>query len=237
MLLLDGAVDRCMAENLAQCRHCGKFAGVAVATDESPPSQPQFRGFRFQITVFYIGLYVDSRHWNSCEDPPIISKNLLADIMHCPGKKGVDASRVIDKQLGRIGCTCFDVCSVTGDGGGENEGHQGVHAYFENLNTRYVRRKCLAHSAYISWSCSSWRGGLGEGSGGGAEGQSLRPGADAPGTPPWAVEGQSWTCTFCTAGNLLAWTWCWKCRRRPGDGVPDPCDGVPMSLVASDSDG
>ena len=36
----------------------------------------------------------------------------------------------------------------TGDGGGENEGHQGLHAYFENLNPGYARRKRIPH---ISW--------------------------------------------------------------------------------------
>jgi hypothetical protein len=68
--------------------------------------------------------------------------------MHCPGKKGTDVSRVIEKQLGRVGLNCFDVVSGTGDGGGENEGHLGVHAHFENLNPGYVRRRCVPH---ISW--------------------------------------------------------------------------------------
>ena len=39
----------------------------------------------------------------------------------------------------------------TGDGGGENEGHLGVHAHFENLNPGYVRHRCLPH---ISWRTS-----------------------------------------------------------------------------------
>eukprot|EP00972_Heterocapsa_arctica_P083526 12307617-Heterocapsa_arctica.AAC.1 len=60
--------------------------------------------------------------------------------MHCPGKKGVDVSRIIDKQLTRLGLNPFDVVSCTGDGGGENEGHHGVHAYFEEFNPGYVRR-------------------------------------------------------------------------------------------------
>jgi hypothetical protein len=41
--------------------------------------------------------------------------------MHCPGKKGVDVSRIIEKQLARLGLNCFDVTAGTGDGGGENE--------------------------------------------------------------------------------------------------------------------
>jgi hypothetical protein len=148
LLLLDGAKDRCISENWLHLRESGRFAGVALATDESPPSQPRFRGLRFQITVFYVGTYENLSTWNSCEDPPLIKSTCLADIMHCPGKKGVDVSRIIEKQLARLGLNCFDVTSGTGDGGGENEGHQGVHAYFENLNPGYVRRRCLPH---ISW--------------------------------------------------------------------------------------
>ena len=148
LLLLDGAVDRCLSDRWLTLRELGKLAGVALATDESPPSQPRFRGLRLQITVFYIGTYLDRHQWNASQDPPLIKSTCLADIMHCPGKKGVDVSRVIEKQLARQGLNCFDVCSGTGDGGGENEGSQGVHGYFENLNPGYVRRRCLPH---ISW--------------------------------------------------------------------------------------
>ena len=87
-------------------------------------------------------------HCGSCTAPPITKFTCLADITHCPGKKGVDVSRVIERQLGRLGLSAFDVVSGTGDGGGENEGHQGVHAYFENLNPGYARRRCLPH---VSW--------------------------------------------------------------------------------------
>ena len=148
LLLLDGAVDRCMADKLMSLREAGRFAGVALATDESPPSQPRFRGLRFQVTVFYMGTFEDLHRWNACADPPILKSTCLADIMHCPGKKGVDVSRIIEKQLARFGLNCFDVVSATGDGGGENEGHRGVHAHFENLNPGYIRRRCLPH---ISW--------------------------------------------------------------------------------------
>ena len=68
--------------------------------------------------------------------------------MHCPGKKGTDVRVVLDKQLASIGLNGFDVVGCTGDGGGENEGLQGIHAYFENLETGYVRRRCLPH---MSW--------------------------------------------------------------------------------------
>ena len=68
--------------------------------------------------------------------------------MRCPSKQGVDVCKAIEKQLARVGMNCFDVVVATGDGGGENEGHQGVHAYFENFSPSYVRRICLPH---ISW--------------------------------------------------------------------------------------
>ena len=148
MLFLDGAVDRATSEHLMNARDAGTLAGVALATDESPPSQPRFRGLRFQITVIYAGAFKNLRDWSTCDDPPILKTSLLADICHCPGKKGVDVSRVIEKQLGRVGLNGFDVVSGTGDGGGENEGSQGVHAYFENLCPGYVRRRCLPHIAW-----------------------------------------------------------------------------------------
>ena len=53
LLLLDAAVDRCTAEDRWTLKKEGRFAGVALATDESPPSQPRFRGLRFQITLMY----------------------------------------------------------------------------------------------------------------------------------------------------------------------------------------
>ena len=81
LLLLDGAVDRCTSENLLRLREEGRFAGVAVATDESPPSQPRFRGLRFQITVFYWGTFKDLSAWETSADPPILANTCLADIM------------------------------------------------------------------------------------------------------------------------------------------------------------
>ena len=59
VVLLDGGLDRLTSETLFSWRESGKFAGVALATYGSPPSQPRFRGLRFQITVFYIGSYED----------------------------------------------------------------------------------------------------------------------------------------------------------------------------------
>ena len=63
LLLLDGAWDRSVAEGLMLLRNSGSFAGVALATDESPPSQPRFRGLRFQITVIYLGTFLDKDLW------------------------------------------------------------------------------------------------------------------------------------------------------------------------------
>ena len=103
-------------------REDGLFAGVALATDESPPSQPRFRGLRFQISVFYMGTFLPLSQWSSFEDPPILRTTCLADILHSPGKKGVDVSRIIEKQLARVGLNCFDVVSGTGDGWGEMKG-------------------------------------------------------------------------------------------------------------------
>ena len=48
----------------------------------------------------------------------------------------------------RIGLGRFDCVSGTGDGGGENEGVQGVHSLFEDKVPGYVRRRCLAHIAW-----------------------------------------------------------------------------------------
>lgn len=117
-------------------------------TDESPPSQPRFRGLRFQITVMFWGTFLPLEAWEHQDDPPILKTSCLGDISHCPGKKGIDVSRVLEKQLARVGLNCYDVVSGTGDGGGENEGQHGVHAHFENLNPGYVRRRCVPHIAW-----------------------------------------------------------------------------------------
>ena len=161
MLLLDGGVDRCLSDTLWNLREHGRFAGVAMATDESPPKQPRFRGLRFQITVMYWGAFEPVDQWERCAAPPIMRTSCLADICHCPGKRGVDVSRILEKQLGRVGLNCFDVVSCTGDGGGENEGQQGIHAYFENLSPGYVRRRCLPHIAWRTCDQAIGASGLG----------------------------------------------------------------------------
>jgi hypothetical protein len=148
LLTLDGALDKHTTEKMYETREGGSFAGVALATDESPPSQPRFSGLRFQITVVYWGTFRHLDDWETSLVPPILVQSLLGDIMHCPGKQGVDVTAIIGKQLARLGMSPFDVVSCTGDGGGENEGSSGVHAHFEDLNNGYVRRRCLPHIAW-----------------------------------------------------------------------------------------
>ena len=148
LLILDGAIDRCNSDKWYKMREQGLLAGCALATDESPPKAPRFRGLRFQITVLYVGGFVPPDQWERSEDPPILKTTSLCDIMHCPGKKGVDVSPISAKQLARNGLNCLDVVSCTGDGGGENEGRFGIHAHFEDLHTGYVRRRCLPHLAW-----------------------------------------------------------------------------------------
>ena len=72
LLILDAAVDRWTSEHLMQLREEGRLAGVAMVTDESPPSQPIFRGLRFQITVLYWGIYLPESSWDSSADPPML---------------------------------------------------------------------------------------------------------------------------------------------------------------------
>ena len=148
LMYLDGALDRQRADIIYNLREKGRFAGVAIATDESPPRAPRFRGLRFQITVLYLGTFAPLDSWDTSEDPPLMVTSMLGDIMHCPGKQGADISRVLDRQLARVGLNAFDVVAGTGDGGGENEGQLGIHAHFEALSPGYVRHRCLPHMAW-----------------------------------------------------------------------------------------
>ena len=148
MLLLDGALDRLAAEDIASRREAGMFAGAVIATDESPPGQPRFAGLRFQITMVYIGVYQPIEEWEASADPPISSKILVADIVHCSSKRGEEVVGVLDKHICCFGLSRADVVGGVGDGGGENEGKSGVHASFEKENPSYVRRRCLPHLAW-----------------------------------------------------------------------------------------
>ena len=149
-LFLDSALDSWTKEQLRRQREADPAGfGIAIASDESPPSQPRYGGYRFQITCVYVPRLEPQETWESFDKPPISSCCLLADICHAPGKDGATVSRVIDKQIARFGCSRYDCVSGTGDGGGENEGQtSGVHHNMEGSVPGYVRRRCLGH---ISW--------------------------------------------------------------------------------------
>jgi hypothetical protein len=51
-------------------------------------------------------------------------------------------------QIARMGVSEADVVSIVTDGGGENEGYQGLHRFYELLDPLYVRRRGVEH---ISW--------------------------------------------------------------------------------------
>jgi len=51
----------------------------------------------------YWGTFLLVEDWGRSAHPPILKRSRLGDIMHCPGKKGVDVCRAIDKQLARVG--------------------------------------------------------------------------------------------------------------------------------------
>ena len=93
-----------------------RFAGVALAIDESPRCQPRFRVLRFQITALYWGKYILVEFWGRSAGPPILKSSCIGDIMQCPGKQGVDVCNVIEKQFARVGMHCFDVAVATADG-------------------------------------------------------------------------------------------------------------------------
>ena len=57
-------------------------------------------------------------------------------------------AKVLSKQLQTKGASPEDIVNGTTDGGGENEGHAGVHRFIELLNPSYVRRRCMLH---LSW--------------------------------------------------------------------------------------
>ena len=94
--MLDGALDRCTSEQIFEHREHERLAGCALVTDESPPSQPRFRGLRFQITVLYWGVFVPLEDWETCSEPPILVRTCLGDIMHCHGKKGADVNKCLE---------------------------------------------------------------------------------------------------------------------------------------------
>ena len=53
LLYLDDALDCHLRDKIRAAQGEGRLCGVGLATDESPPSQPRFRGLRFQVKMLY----------------------------------------------------------------------------------------------------------------------------------------------------------------------------------------
>ena len=127
------------------------FFGGAIVSDESPPSGNRYTGLRFQITWLYVPMFEATDSW---DDPrfgdkyPMTVKKIMCDVMHVDQKTGQATYNIILRQLARLGLTEYDVIAGVGDGGGENEGVQGVHALFESVDPSYVRRRCAPHFAW-----------------------------------------------------------------------------------------
>ena len=99
--------------------------------------------------MVYIIRWRPMASWNASETPPLDVELRLLDICHCPGKDGPSVMQVVDKQLARVGLMRYDVNSMVGDGGVENEGMlKGMHTILETDVDGYVRRRCLGHLAW-----------------------------------------------------------------------------------------
>ena len=86
--------------------------------------------------------------WNASETPPLDVEPRLLIICQCPGKDGPSVMRVVDKQLARVGLMRYDVKSMVGDGGAENEG------MFKGMPLS--RRRSMDTSAGDVW--GTWHG-------------------------------------------------------------------------------
>ena len=150
LIHVDAALDAHLADELLALRKADpEYFAVAVATDESPPSQRRFDGYRFQVTVLYWPRFRPAERWDLSEEAPLDVSSRMADILHCPGKDGPGVMAVIDKQLLTLGLSRYDCVNMVGDGGGENEGQaRGIHAIMEAEVPGYVRRRCLGHLAW-----------------------------------------------------------------------------------------
>ena len=69
----------------------------------------------------------------------------MCDIVNCPNKKGSTVLHACEKQWARYGLYKDDCVGGTGDGGGENEGAEGLHSLLEDNRPDYVRRRCMGH--------------------------------------------------------------------------------------------
>ncbi len=139
-----------LRDRLAAARDKAVF-GVGFCSDESPPRGRRFTGYRFQITWLFVPMFPAVADWESAAydaKAPVTVEQFLLDVVHCPSKDGATVLATIEKQIGRVGLSRADVCSGTGDGGGENEGVTGVHAELERAGEGYVRRRCLGHIAW-----------------------------------------------------------------------------------------
>ena len=72
--------------------------GVALATDESPPSQRRFGGCRFQVTMVYLCRFFPTEFWDASATPLLDMEPRLQDICHCPRKDGPSVMKVIDNS-------------------------------------------------------------------------------------------------------------------------------------------
>ena len=146
MITLDCALDSLMKEELLRQREADPATFcVEIATDESPPSQRRFAGCRFQVSVLYYPSWSPCETWDTSVTPPLRVHARLLDACHAPGKEGQSVMRILDKHLGRVGLTRFDIASMTGDGGGENEGKvSGMHSIFGS-------RRSWLRATTLSW--------------------------------------------------------------------------------------
>ena len=148
LLWVDLAMESWAEEKIWKSRGVS-FFGAGIATDESPPSQPRFRGLRFQVTLLYVPHIPPMETWEGEEKAPLTVDRYLLDVCHCQHKDGNYVAGVVQKQLARLGLSSADIVGGTGDGGAENEGHDdGVHSHFESYSPGYVRRRCLSHVAW-----------------------------------------------------------------------------------------
>ena len=73
--VLDAALDAWQRQEWSRRRDADPEGwGLAVATDESPPSQPRFGGLRFQVTLVYAPLWKPEETWDDSLDPPWTSR-------------------------------------------------------------------------------------------------------------------------------------------------------------------
>lgn len=148
LLTLADALELYVAAELNQAAAAGSLSGFSFVSDESPPRSKKYSGLRFQITWVFCNLYADRTSWDTPRfefEPPMYRRQYLCDIVHCPGKTGDVVFDVLMKQWARYQLYPDSCHAGVGDGGGENEGCNGVHALLENRHHSYVRRRCLLH--------------------------------------------------------------------------------------------